>query len=307
MNDRFTSMQLFVRVARSGSFSVAAREMGMTQPTASRIVAALEKQVGVVLLLRSTRAVTLTEAGADYLARSESILAALDEADHAARGTGELRGTLRVATSPTFASRTIMPRLAKFADQHPKLRMAFSLDDARHDLIGDSVDVAVRIGSLDDSSAVARKIGTVHRVLVAAPSYLSRAGTPSAPSELAEHTLIVGPAGRTSEAWSFRKGRRATSVRVQGRFVINATEAASAAAVAGLGIYSTGQRGVQAELRSGVLVRVLPDWEIGASDINVILPAGRAAKASARAFADFIAAQVREIERDFPWEANWPV
>jgi DNA-binding transcriptional LysR family regulator len=109
MNDRFTSMQLFVRVARAGSFSVAAREMGMTQPTASRIVAALEKKVGAALLTRSTRAVTLTEAGADYLARCEIILAALDEADHAARGTGELRGTLRVATSPTFASRAIIP------------------------------------------------------------------------------------------------------------------------------------------------------------------------------------------------------
>jgi DNA-binding transcriptional LysR family regulator len=96
MNDRFASMRLFVRVARSGSFSAAARKMGMAQPTASRIVAALEKQVGVALLTRSTRAVTLTEAGAEYLARSEATLAALDEADHAARGTGELRGTLRV-------------------------------------------------------------------------------------------------------------------------------------------------------------------------------------------------------------------
>src|SRR6202000_1118825 len=133
MNDRFTSMQLFVRVARSGSFSTAAHEMGMTQPTASRIVAALEKQVGVALLMRSTRAVTLTEAGADYLARSEAILAALDEADHAARGTGELRGTLRVATSPVFASRTVMPRLAEFADKHPKLRIEFALEGARHE------------------------------------------------------------------------------------------------------------------------------------------------------------------------------
>lgn len=304
MNDRFTSMQLFVRVARTGSFSVAAREMAMTQPTASRIVTALEKQVGVALLLRSTRAVTLTEAGVDYLARSEAILAAIDEADHAARGTGELRGTLRVATSPVFATRTIMPRLAKFADQHPKLRIEFALDDARRDLIGDSVDVAVRIGTLDDSTAVARKIGVVHRVLVAAPSYLARAGTPLVPSELAGHALIVGPAGRSSEGWSFRKEGKATSVRVQGRFIINATETAAAAAVAGLGIYSTGQRSVEAELQAGAIVRVLSDWEIGSSEINVILPAGRAAKASARAFADFIAAQVREIEKDFPWEGR---
>src|SRR5271170_1786408 len=225
MNDRFTSMQLFVRVARSGSFSVAAREMGMMQPTASRIVAALEQQVGAAMLTRSTRAVTLTEAGVDYLARSEAILAALDEADHAARGTGELRGTLRVATSPTFASRTIMPHLARFADRHPKLRIEFALHDARHDLIGDSVDVAVRIGSLTDSTALARKIGTVRRDLVASPNYLSRAGTPLTPSDLTKHTLIVGPAGRNSEGWSFHENGKSTSIRIQGRFIINATEA----------------------------------------------------------------------------------
>ena len=296
MNDRFTSMQLFVRVARSGSFSAAAREMGMTQPTASRIVAALEKQVGAALLTRSTRAVTLTEAGADYLARSELILSALDEADHAARGTGELRGTLRVATSPPFASRTIMPHLANFADQHPKLRIEFALDDARHDLIGESVDVAVRIGALNDSSVLARKVGTIRRVLVASLTYLAKAGMPATPSDLTEHTLIVGPAGKSSEAWSFRKNGKSTSIRIQGRFIINATEAATAAAVAGLGIYSTGERSILDELQSGALVRVLPEWEIGSSDIHVILPAGRVAKASARAFADFITAQMREIE-----------
>jgi DNA-binding transcriptional LysR family regulator len=305
MNDRFTSMQLFVRVARSGSFSAAAREMGMTQPTASRIVATLEKQVGAALLTRSTRAVTLTEAGADYLARSELILAALDEADHAARGTGELRGTLRVATSPTFASRTIMPHLAAFADQHPKLRIEFALDDARHDLIGESVDVAVRIGALSDSTVLARKVGTIRRVLVASPTYLAKAGIPVTPSDLTEHTLIVGPAGRSSEAWSFRKNGKSTSIRIQGRFIINATEAATAAAVAGLGICSTGERSILSELQSGAVVRILPDWEIGSSDINVILPAGRVAKASARAFADFITARMREIEGPSPKKSSW--
>jgi len=297
MNDRFTSMQLFVRVARSGSFSAAAQEMGMTQPSASRIVAALERQVGAALLTRSTRAVALTEAGADYLARSEIILAAIDEADHAARGTGELRGTLRVATSPTFASRTIMPNLAGFAEQHPKLRLEFLLDDAQRDLIGDSVDVAVRIGVLSDSTALARKIGTVRRVLVAAPAYLSAAGTPLTPPDLTGHALIVGPAGRSSEAWSFRKDGKATSIRVQGRFIINTTEVATAAALAGLGIYSTGERSIASELKSGALVRLLPDWEIGTSDIHVVLPAGRVAKASARAFADYIAKHMKELER----------
>src|SRR6201984_386433 len=135
MNDRFISLQVFVRVARTGSFSVAGREFGMSQPTASRIVAALEKKVGGALLTRSTRAVAVTEAGADYLARAEVILAALDEADHAARGTGELRGILRIATSTSFAVRSVMPRLQGFKDKHPRLRIEFILSDEKQDLI----------------------------------------------------------------------------------------------------------------------------------------------------------------------------
>ena len=199
-----------------------------------------------------------------------------------------------------------MPRLARFADQHPKLRIEFALDDARQDLIGGSIDLAVRIGTLSDSSAVARKVGTVHRVLVASPDYLSRAGVPRTPCDLAAHVLIIGPAGLSSEGWTFRKAGKASAVRAEGRYVINSAEAATAAALAGLGILSTGWGSVQAELQSGALVQTLPDWDIGSSDVNVVLPAGRAAKASARAFADFIAAEVRKIEATFPWRGGPP-
>src|ERR1700761_6804651 len=150
MNDRFLSLQLFIRVARTGSFSVAGRDVGLSQPSASRIVAALEKDVGVALFTRTTRGVTLTEAGSDYLVRAEAILAALEEADHAARGTGELRGVLRIALSTSFAVRTILPRLAPFADRHPALRVEFIMNDERQDLIGEGIDVALRIGSLPD-------------------------------------------------------------------------------------------------------------------------------------------------------------
>jgi DNA-binding transcriptional LysR family regulator len=296
MNDRFFSLQLFARVAKSGSFSVAGREMSISQPTASRIVAALEKQVGVALFVRTTRAVILTEAGSDYLSRIEPILAALEEADHAARGTGELRGLVRVATSSGFAIRVVLPRLARFTDQHAGLRMEFVLNDDRQDLVGESVDVAVRIGVLSDSTAVARKIGTVHRVVVAAPSYLVAAGTPSTPRDLADHMTIVSPAGRVMEGWAFQRDGKASSVRVEGRFILNSTDAAVAAAVAGLGILSTGDLAVINELETGRLVRVLPDWEMGSADVNVVLPAGRAAKPSARAFSDFMEAEFREVQ-----------
>ena len=295
MNDRFFALLLFVRVGRTGSFSVAGRELAVSQPTASRIVAALERKIGAALLTRTTRAVTLTEAGVDYLARAEAILAALDEADHEARGTGELRGILRVAASSAFAVHCILPRLSNFSDPHPNLRIEFMLTDQRQDLIGDAVDVALRVGTLADSTAVARKIGVMHRVLAAAPSYLERAGVPAAPTDLPNHAVIVGPAGHGAEGWAFKKDGKATSVRVEGRFALNGTEGATAAAVAGLGIISSGHLGCLAELRSGALVRVLPDWEMGSADINVVLPAGRAAKPSARAFASFMASEFRKL------------
>lgn len=296
MNDRFFSLQLFARVARTGSFSTAGREMNISQPTASRIVAALEKQVGAALLLRTTRAVTLTEAGSDYLARIESVLSALDEADHAARGTGELRGILRVATSAAFAVRGIIPRLSLFTDQHPDLRVEFSLNDERQDLVGEAVDVALRVGAMGDSAAaVARKIGEVRRIVVASPAYLERAGKPEVPSDLSGHSVIVGPAGRAGEAWTFSRDGKTASVRVEGRYILNGTEVATAAATAGLGILSTGDITVLQELEAGTLVRLLSDWHIGTADINVILPAGRAAKPSARAFADFMAAEFKAL------------
>lgn len=296
MNDRFLSLQLFIRVARTGSFSLAGREMGISQPTASRIVAALEKKVGVALFTRTTRAVTLTEAGSDYLVRAEAILAALDEADHAARGTGELRGMLRIALSTSFAVRTVLPRLSPFAERHPKLRIEFILNDEKQDLVSDAIDVALRVGALGDSSAVAKKIGVNYRVLAASPAYLAKAGMPLTPSDLSRHSIIVAPAGRGTEGWAFKKDGKATSVRVEGRFILNGAEGATAAAVAGLGILSSGVLSMLRELESGQLVRVLPDWQMGTADVNVVLPAGRAAKPSARAFAEFVSTELREQE-----------
>ena len=298
MNDRFFSLQLFARVARTGSFSAASREFGISQPTASRMVAALEKKIGVALLTRSTRAVTLTEAGADYLIRIESILARLDEADHAARGTGELRGVLRIAASASFAVRTLMPILGGFTDAHPKLRLELNLHDHRQDLVGDAVDVAVRIGTLNDSSLIAKKIGVNPRVLVASPGYIERHGAPKAPGDLVDHIVVVGPAGRGMEGWSFSKDGKTTSVRLDGRYIINDAEGAASAAVNGLGIVSCGFIGVTAELRTGQLVRVLEDWEMGQVDVNIILPAGKAAKPSARAFADWLAKEFQGRNAD---------
>jgi DNA-binding transcriptional LysR family regulator len=298
MNDRFLSMQLFARVARAGSFSVVARETGLSQPSVSRVVRALEQRIGVSLLTRTTRAVTLTEAGADYLARAEAILSALEEADHMARGTGELRGVLRVAMSSSLAVRTVLPRLARFTDPHPSLRVEFTLADERQDLVGEAIDVAVRVGSLGDSTgAVARKIGVMQRVLVASPGYLAKSGTPRKPADLASHPIIMGPAARGQEAWTFHKGKKRDTVRLRGRIIIDSNEGVAAAAVAGMGIASSGHLGFANELNDGKLVRLLASWHMGSADIHAILPAGRAAKPSARAFADFMATAFKDVLR----------
>jgi len=295
MNDRFQAMQLFARVARLGSFSLAGRELGLSQPTASRIVAALEKQVGVPLLRRTTRGVKLTDVGADYLVRAEAIVTALEEANQAARGTGELKGVLRIACSSVFAVRRIMPILEKFTEPHPELKIEFLIGDHRHEIAAQGVDLAIRIGPSLDPDVVARKIGTNARLLVAAPSYLDRRGTPQRPRDLLKHAIIVGPTGRSTSGWTFRKSGQNEVLRVSGRFLIDGMDAATSAAVNGLGILSTGKLSCLEELQQGTLVQVLADWQMDAADAFVVLVDGRMAKPSAKAFADFIAKEAQAL------------
>ncbi|NWA24362.1 LysR family transcriptional regulator [Pseudomonas gingeri] len=288
MTDRIQSLQTFTRVARSGSFSAAGRELGLSQPSVSRIVAQLEKDVGVALFSRNTRAITLTEAGTDYLARIEPILAALEEADHAARGTGELRGLLRVGAPVSFATREIIPNLPDFMARHPHLRIDFELTDRRQDMINEGIDVAIRVGRLDDTSMVARRLGSSPQIIVASPAYLERVGIPQEPTDLADHITILGPPGRELDGWRFRKDGEDVLVEVKNRLTMSVNEAAVVAALAGLGIATTITCSARAELASGALVRLLPDWEIGSVEVNALLTGGRASKPSARAFVDYL-------------------
>jgi DNA-binding transcriptional LysR family regulator len=292
MSDRLLALPTFARTAHSGSFSRAGRELGLSQPSISRILARLETEVGAKLLVRTTRAVTLTDAGADYLARIEPLLSALEEADHAARGTGELRGLLRVALSSSFGVREVIPRLPKFLGRHPALRIDLSINDQRQDLVADGVDVALRLGVLSDSSAVARKIAESPRLVAASPDYLNRRGWPRDPAELAAHAVIVGPGGTSPNAWTFLRDGRRLSVRVEGRLTTAANEGAVAGAVAGLGVMQTSMWGCRAEIERGDLVRLLEDWEMDPVEAHALFPAGRAASPAARAFVDYLAPQL---------------
>ncbi|MGB0695351.1 MAG: LysR family transcriptional regulator [Rhodospirillaceae bacterium] len=295
MSDRLSTLHLFCRVARTESFTAAGKEVGLSQPSVSRIISALEKDLGAALFVRTTHAVKLTEAGAEYLARLDPILAALEEANQTVRGDGTLKGRLRVGCSTSFANREIIPRLAGFLDQHPELRIDMVLTDQRQDLVDQAIDVALRYGPLSDSNLVAKTLGHPARLIAASPDYLRRAGTPTTPADLAKHPVILGPAGMGSEGWSFRKDGKTVSVRVTGQLVVTVNEATTAAALAGLGVVSTGFWGIRAEIESGALVQLLPEWDVGRAEVNAVLSGGRQAKPSARAFADYLVKSFRHM------------
>jgi DNA-binding transcriptional LysR family regulator len=288
MTDRLAAMRVFQRVAQLGNLSRAARDLGLSQPSVSRIVADLERDLGAVLFVRNTRALRLTDQGSGYLARTEAILSAVEEADRSVRGTGELRGALRVGVSTSLSVREIIPRLPEFLDHHPALRIELSIGDQLHDLITDGVDLALRAAPLSDSSVVARKIAETPRVLVASPGYLARAGDPLSPAELASHSFVLGP-GAGQGPLRFVKDAQRASIRPEGRVQVGANEGAIAAAVAGLGITVSSLWGCRAEIERGVLVRLLEDWTLPPVELHAVFHSGRRAAPAVRALVAHLA------------------
>jgi DNA-binding transcriptional LysR family regulator len=234
----------------------------------------------------------LTEAGADYLARVEPALGILEEANQAVHGKGSLRGLLRIGLPASVAIREVIPRLPTFMARHPLLRIDLAMDDGRQDLIRDAIDVAIRFGRLEDSTATSKQVGTNPRVIVASPAYLKREGRPKTPAELAMHPVMIGTPGSDGTC-TFEKDGRALSVRVESPLSGNINEAAVAGGVAGLGIVACSLWGCRAELKSGALVEILKDWRMKSVEVHALFPAGRAAKLAARSFVDYFARDLR--------------
>lgn len=292
IKDNF-ALRLYTRVARLGSFSAAARECGLSQPQASRIVADLEAELGVRLLTRTTRAVVPTEAGAEFLARIESILLALDDAEQSVREGGELRGLLRISTPTSFGVHDVIPNLASFAERHPQLHIEMQLGDKRQDLIKDAVDVAIRLGRLPDSTATARLIATIPRVIVASPGYLARHGMPETPDDLVRHHIVGGTAAAVPTAWRFERNGQESAIKLEPHFSTDENEGAIAATVAGFGITSTSGWACRRELADGSLVRLLANWTLAGIPVHAYFPMGRATRAAARAAIDHLAVEFR--------------
>lgn len=294
MSDRLKDLELFVRVAETGSFSRAGREAGYAQPTVSRMIGAMEARLGVKLLTRTTRKVVLTDAGTALLERARTALAEVEEAENAARGADALSGTLRVATPVTFGAREIVPALRPFLEAHPGLRVALLMADRRVDLMEEGVDLAIRLGPLGDSSFISRRLASAPRFAVASPDYVARRGEPRSPSDLTAHDVLSGHASG-SEVWTFRHASTGeTSVRLQARLAATSVEGVLAAARAGLGVAAASLFACRDELASGELRRVVAGYELPPIDVHAVMPGGRRPPRKARAFLDALAAFLGE-------------
>lgn len=285
--DRFQAMAAFVRVVETGSFSEAARQIGVGQPAISKTIAQLEDRLQVRLLVRSTHGLTPTDAGLRFYERAKTAIQEADEAELEARGAGAgLTGQLRVSAATTFARLLVVPRLPEFLVQHPDLEIDIVLDDRVIDLVSEGVDVSLRMGQLSDSSAVARRLARGRRSVIATPAYLEQAGVPAVPAELATHEAIVY--SQLENNWIFRKDGTEASVAIRGRVRVSAAEGVRAAVLANIGLTVNSDWMFAPELESGAVVRVLKDWELPPVDLWAVFPTGRLASAKARAFVDFV-------------------
>jgi DNA-binding transcriptional LysR family regulator len=284
MTDRWMEVDVFTRVAESGSFSRAAQELGLSQPSVSRIVTGLENRLGVKLLLRTTRNMALTEAGAAFLERARQASADLEDAEDAARGIDSLRGTLRLAVPIVYGSLAVIPALPGFLERYPDLRVEITMRDERQNLVAAGVDMAIRMGTLEDSTFGARQIASVARMLVASPAYLARRGVPKAPEELAFHDALLHEQSfpEKSSLKLFKAGMEHV-VTLRGKVKIDAAPGILAAATAGLGIANVTTVMSAQGLNDGSLVQLLPDYKLEPLKAFAVFPSGPKPSAKVRA------------------------
>jgi LysR family transcriptional regulator for bpeEF and oprC len=283
--DRLLLMHTFARAVETGSFSAAARERGIGQPNVSRHVAALEQYLGTRLLHRSTRKLTLTPEGERYYAEARRVLDAVDEAESNARGEEKPSGLLRVACPTALGKTHIMPWTKTLLERYPAIALDLQVGDRFIDLIEEGVDVAIRIGALQDSALKARRIGTAERVCVASPGYLATHPAPQVPQDLSSHNCVVYSLARSGSAWSFRT----SEVEVSGRFKVNTPDGIYRAVLDGLGIAYAPVWLFEKELHTGEVEPLLLS-EMGPSvPIHCVYPAKRLLPRRASAFMDFIA------------------
>lgn len=298
--DKFAALRTYVAVVGTGSFSRAAEKLGLSRAMATKHVQTLEEELGARLINRTTRKLSVTEAGRDFHARAERVLADLEEAENAvADVSANPRGLLRVAAPMSFGIRHLGPAIADFMRECPDVAVDLSLNDRVVDLIDEGLDVAVRVGRLAESSLVARRIARARLIAAATPDYLQRKGKPKTPADLAWHDCLDYTLSALGPEWRFydRDGKM-HAVRVAGPLKANNGDVLMGAAKAGRGIVLTPSFIGGEEIAAGALVDVLPDFKGEELPIHAVYPAARHLSVKVRRFVDFLAARFA----DAPWE-----
>ncbi|WP_271899221.1 LysR family transcriptional regulator [Candidatus Phyllobacterium onerii] len=297
--DRWQAMRIFVKVAETESFTDTARQMHLSAPVVTRAVAMLEDTIGVRLLTRTTRSVKLTEAGSRYVGDCERLLGQLAEAEAAAAGAhAKPNGILTVTAPIMFGQMHVLPILTEYLDLYPAVTGRSLFVDRIVNIVDEGVDVAFRIGHLDDSTLTAVRVGEVKRILCGSPEYFDKNGVPAMPRDLSKHRIIGTTSAWSSLEWRFGVHPKST-VHVTPRLYCNTNEAAIAAAVKGWGIARVLSYQVAPLLRSGELRAIMSNSEEEALPVHVVHPEGRSTSGKVRSFVDLAVASLRSGKNRF--------
>ena len=284
------TIPVFVAVAENGSFAAAARKLGITKSAVSKRVGGLEAHLGAQLFHRSTRSISLTEAGEIYLAHAIQALGSAQEAEDAVAALqGDPIGHLKVSAPMSFGQLHVTPAIPEFLRLHLGITLELSMDDRFVDLVDSGMDLALRAGSLPDSALIARKLAPIHSVIVAAPAYLDRAGAPLHPQDLMDHDCLHYAYSRDPLEWKFIGDDGEIAVRTKGRFRVNNSEALCTTLVAGLGIGRLPTFIAGAHLAAGRLQRVLPNFLMPEQALYAVFPERQHVPAKVRAFVEYFA------------------
>ena len=300
--DRFDEINAFAAVADARSFTQGARRLGVASAQVSKLVARLENRLGARLLNRTTRDVSLTDTGRAYLERARLLIEDFEILEGSVRDQTGPRGLLKVSAPVSFGATQLTPALLDFACAYPEVSLDVSSTDRMVNLVEEGFDVGVRIGTLADSSLIARRLAAVRIVTCASPDYLKRAGTPLTPEDLAGHAAIIDTNAADPSVWRFLSDNDHHDVRVHGRMRFGGADACVAAARRGLGVTRTPAFAASGDFREGRLVPLLCAYEPETIHVHVVYPHARHLAAKVRAFVDFLA---ERYAGEPEWHQGW--
>jgi DNA-binding transcriptional LysR family regulator len=284
MLDLITCMKSFVRTVETGSFSAVAREMNTSQPTISKQIAALEEYLDVQLLVRSTRTMNMTDEGMRFYEHCQQVLEALSEAESSVGKRQKPSGMLRIDCLAAFGQMQLLPRLKQFLDRYPDIKIDLNMSEHFADLVGEGIDLAIRIGGSVDHSLISQPIGISRFVTVASVKYLEKFGEPQVPTDLLQHNCIVYTPQSTGNEWPFR----GTLVKVQGNLQVNSSVAHRGAVLAGIGIGTAPMWAYSNEIQTQAVKIILAEYEIDPLPIHAVYRRGRFQSAKVKCFIDFL-------------------